>query len=147
VVNADIPLADARAAGYPTVEAIMADLKGPPDAAMYRLELHRIDAADPRHELAQNSQLSQTELEQLQKTLARLDRDCVWTTATLRAIDQHPGTRAGDLAVALGWPELHLFKTHVRKLKALGLSISLKVGYRLAPRGRAYLDLLDRSHG
>jgi hypothetical protein len=28
----------------------------------------------------------------------------------------------------------------VRKLKALGLTESLEVGYRLSPRGRAYLD-------
>jgi hypothetical protein len=27
----------------------------------------------------------------------------------------------------------------VRKLKALGLTESLEVGYRLSPRGRAYL--------
>jgi hypothetical protein len=32
-----------------------------------------------------------------------------------------------------------MFKTHVRKLKALGLTLSLQVGYRLAPRGEAYL--------
>jgi hypothetical protein len=28
---------------------------------------------------------------------------------------------------------------NVRKLKALGLTISLEVGYRLSPRGQAYL--------
>ena len=31
------------------------------------------------------------------------------------------------------------FKTDVRKLKNLGLTISLEVGYRLSPRGEAYL--------
>ena len=29
------------------------------------------------------------------------------------------------------------FKSHVRKLKGLGLTESLKVGYRLSPRGEA----------
>ena len=28
----------------------------------------------------------------------------------------------------------------MRKLKALGLTESLEVGYRLSPRGRAFLD-------
>jgi hypothetical protein len=28
----------------------------------------------------------------------------------------------------------------VRKLKALGLTESLEIGYRLSPRGRAFLD-------
>lgn len=31
-------------------------------------------------------------------------------------------------------------KRDVRKLKALGLTESLEVGYRLSPRGRAYLE-------
>ena len=30
------------------------------------------------------------------------------------------------------------FKADVRKLKELGLTESLEVGYRLSPRGRAY---------
>jgi hypothetical protein len=121
----------------------MADLAGPSDAAMYRLELHRTDAPDPRDELAQNAQPSEAELEQLQRALERLDRDHAWTTATLRAIQAQPGTRAADLAAALGWPDLHVFKTHVRKLKGLGLTNSLEVGYRLAPRGQAYLQVLE----
>ena len=32
------------------------------------------------------------------------------------------------------------FKLNVRKLKALGLTESLEVGYRLSPRGAAYLQ-------
>jgi hypothetical protein len=32
------------------------------------------------------------------------------------------------------------FKLDVRKLKNLGLTISLKIGYELSPRGRAFLD-------
>ena len=36
--------------------------------------------------------------------------------------------------------ERHPFKTDVRKLKELGLTESLEVGYRLSPRGRALLD-------
>ena len=46
--------------------------------------------------------------------------------------------RAGDLADELGRERLP-FKTDVRKLKNLGLTISLDVGYRLSPRGEAYL--------
>ena len=32
------------------------------------------------------------------------------------------------------------FKSNVRRLKALGLTESLEVGYRLSPRGQAWLD-------
>ena len=36
------------------------------------------------------------------------------------------------------------FKERVRRLKALGLTESLEVGYRLSPRGQAFLDELRR---
>ena len=49
--------------------------------------------------------------------------------------------RAGDLAASAG-RERHPFKTDVRKLKELGLTESLEVGYRLSPRGRALLERL-----
>ena len=48
------------------------------------------------------------------------------------------GVRAADLAESFG-RETQPFKTDVRKLKNLGLTISLEVGYRLSPRGAAYL--------
>jgi hypothetical protein len=36
--------------------------------------------------------------------------------------------------------EKHPFKLDVRKLKELGLTESLEVGYRLSPRGRAVME-------
>jgi hypothetical protein len=62
-----------------------------------------------------------------------------WTRETLRLIDEHPGRRAGDLADMVGRERLY-FKADVRKLKALGLTISLDVGYKLSPRGAAFLN-------
>jgi hypothetical protein len=49
--------------------------------------------------------------------------------------------RAPDLAARLGM-ETGRFKRRVRQLKNLGLTISLDVGYRISPRGRAYLARL-----
>jgi hypothetical protein len=48
---------------------------------------------------------------------------------------------AADLAAAVG-RERYPFKTDVRKLKELGLTESLEVGYRPSPRGRALLARL-----
>src|SRR5207248_11386328 len=121
---------------------LLADLKGPADAALYRIELHHTDDPDPRDQLAHQTQLGDGEFQRVHQALARLDRARAWTFATLQAIQQQPGSRAGDLAPALGWAELAEFKLHVRKLKALGLTISLRVGYRLSPRGEAYLQRL-----
>ena len=138
VHNDAIPLQDAMAAGYPSPEHLLADLKGSSELPMYRIELHPSDDADPRNALAEMP-LSESDLHRLQARLARLDRTHNWTRATLLAIKDRPATRAADLAVALGWQELAEFKLHVRKLKELGLTFSLPVGYRLSPRGEAYL--------
>jgi Mn-dependent DtxR family transcriptional regulator len=66
-----------------------------------------------------------------------------WTKSVLRLIRDRPGVRAADLARKLGRERL-AFKRDVRKLKELGLTESLEVGYRLSPRGRAVLDRLAR---
>jgi hypothetical protein len=46
--------------------------------------------------------------------------------------------RAEDLAHSVG-REKQPFKLDVRKLKELGLTESLEIGYRLSPRGEAVL--------
>jgi DNA-binding IclR family transcriptional regulator len=62
-----------------------------------------------------------------------------WTYAVLRAIAEHPGLRAADLAETFGRERL-AFKRDVRKLKELGLTESLEIGYRISPRGQAVLS-------
>ena len=59
-------------------------------------------------------------------------------------IRNHPGIVSGELARMTGY-EQKWFKPQVRKLKNLGLTISLEVGYKLSPRGAALLDRLDRT--
>ena len=61
-----------------------------------------------------------------------------WTRRTLELIRDHPGVRAGDLCKKVEM-EMPPFKVNVRKLKALGLTESLEIGYRLSARGRAWL--------
>ena len=53
-------------------------------------------------------------------------------------IARRPATLAAELASDIGM-EKPRFKTNVRKLKGLGLTQSLKVGYRLSPRGEEVL--------
>jgi hypothetical protein len=55
--------------------------------------------------------------------------------------DRRPATLAADLAAELG-RETQPFKADVRRLKELGLTESLEVGYRLSPRGDAVLCAL-----
>jgi len=62
-----------------------------------------------------------------------------WTGAVLALIADRPGVVSTDLAEAVGW-ERQDFKLHVRRLKELGLTLSLDVGYQLSPRGKSYLN-------
>ena len=61
-----------------------------------------------------------------------------WTRQVLTLIANNPAVLAENLGKRLGM-EKHPFKAKVRQLKALGLTISLDVGYRLSPRGEALL--------
>ena len=57
----------------------------------------------------------------------------------LELIRERPRVRAPDLAQSLGL-DTQPFKRDVRKLKELGLTESLEIGYRLSPRGRTVLE-------
>ena len=59
--------------------------------------------------------------------------------AVLTLIADRPGIVSTVLAEAMGW-ERQDFKLRVRRLKQLGLTLSLDVGYRLSPRGESYLN-------
>ncbi|WP_323096740.1 ASCH domain-containing protein [Intrasporangium sp. YIM S08009] len=82
-----------------------------------------------------------TELEDLGRRLDRLDARPTgpWTREILEWIRDNPHVVARELA-ALREVDLLPMKVDIRKLKALGLTISHDVGYELAPRGQAYLD-------
>jgi hypothetical protein len=136
----EITAADARRAGFPDPEAAWAMLRRR-EGDLYRIGL-RFAGPDPRIELREDDALTDADRAGIAARLARLDRASThgpWTEATLRAIAGAPGTRAADLAERFGRERL-AFKADVRKLKALGLTESLEVGYRLSPRGRAYLE-------
>jgi hypothetical protein len=139
--------ADARRAGYPDSTALVADLRGEVELPVYRIAFRRLDEPDPRDVLAADDVLTDDDVAELDRRLDRLDWASAtgpWTTATLAAIAAKPGTRAADLAAALGRDTVP-FKLDVRKLKNLGLTHSLEVGYRLSPRGTAYLELTRRA--
>ena len=137
--------ADARAAGYDTRAALVADLARyrRPGTALYRIAFHHA-GEDPRRALREADHVSERELQEIGARLARLDRSSrhgPWTRAVLELIRDNPATLAAHLAQRRGRETLH-FKADVRKLKTLGLTESLRVGYRLSPRGRVVLRRL-----
>src|SRR3954453_15329676 len=137
--------AEARAAGYESRAGLLADLAKyrAPGTTLYRITFH-YEGEDPRRALRENDRLDRSELQELKSRLPRLDRASShgpWTKDMLEMIRDNPGTLAADLAARRGREKLP-FKADVRKLKALGLTESLRVGCRLPPRERAVLRSL-----
>jgi hypothetical protein len=149
---------DARRAGHPSRAELLADLDAPPKRGIrgrppaprdgsepiYRVTLH-LTGPDPRVALRERVPRDATELAELRNRLTAIDARSArgpWTEQMLRLIAANPGTRAPDLAAGLGRP-VPRFKADVRRLKELGLTESLPVGYRLSPRGEALLATLD----
>ncbi len=140
ISDADVTEEDAAHAGFASRDALFAFLPER-DEQLYRIRF-RTGGVDPRAALRERTTITPEERADLRARLARLDArapDGPWTRATLAVIDASPATRAAELAESLGRERLP-FKADVRKLKALGLTESLERGYRLSPRGRAFLD-------
>jgi len=132
-----ITLDDARRAGFASKAELLRSLRS--EGRLYRIQFRRI-GDDPRAALRERAAISSEERTELDARLDRMDRSRgePWTRRVLEVIGGRPETHAADLAASLGREKLP-FKRDVRKLKELGLTESLLVGYRLSPRGRAYL--------
>jgi hypothetical protein len=138
---ADVTDADAQRAGYEDRATLLRELDRYPDGELYRIDFHHA-GADPREALRADADLTPDEWDRITERLARLDRASPrgpWTRQVLAAIAERPAVRAGDLAEAMG-RDTPSFKRDVRKLKEMGLTESLEVGYRLSPRGEAFLS-------
>jgi hypothetical protein len=131
---------DARRAGSPSLAALVKALEPKADRPAWRVGL-RHAGEDPRA-LLRDAVPDRAELPAILARLERLDRSSsygAWTRQTLDLIDRNPERRAPDLAVKAG-RETADFKKDVRKLKELGLTESLAIGYRLSPRGEVVVD-------
>ena len=142
VATGDITAADAIAAGYASPEQLWRPSRpGRPARVPDPVPPHR--RPDPRERLADDGDLAPGDVADLDRRLSRMDRSGgrdPWTIATLTAIGENPGVPAATLAAAAG-VERTTFKRDVRRLKDLGLTLSLTTGYRLSPRGESFLRL------
>lgn len=137
--------ADALRAGYATASELVADLRGDEGAPVYRVQFRLVEGGDPRDALASNDALTPEEVEDIRRRLARLDaasKAGPWTLETLRLIERRPKVRAQNLADELGREKEEL-KLDIRKLKNLGLTLSLETGYEISARGRAWLKTAE----
>ena len=111
-----------------------------PDDRIFEVTVHYA-GPDPRLTLRAEVP-DEGELLAIDRALDRMDEakpSGPWTRFILGWIRENPAVVSKVLASLLD-RDLQPMKTDIRKLKALGLTISLDVGYRLSPRGEAYLD-------
>lgn len=139
VVEDELTEDDAARAGFDDLAALLKWTRAKGEGDLYRIGI-RLAGPDPRIELRQQDQLTAEDAAALDAKLDRMDRaaDRPWTRETLAQIDRRPGIVSTELAAEQGLPR-DQFKIRVRRLKALGLTESLEVGYHLSPRGAAYL--------
>ena len=134
---------EARKAGFESRAQLVSELSKYPDGQLYRIAV-RLAGADPRVALRGDARLTAADVQALERKIAAMgakSQDGPWALRVLRLIEQRPGVLAARLAKSLDM-ETALFKPRVRQLKELGLTESLEVGYRLSPRGQAFLQRL-----
>ena len=142
----DITDLEAREAGFASVADLLSHLSYRDDP-IYRIRVY-FAGEDPRVRLRENADLTEAELNEIIEKLCKLDKNSKrgdWTQQYLQLIRDRPATYSGVLAKIVG-VEIPQFKPWVRKLKALGLTESLEVGYRLSPRGEKVLKALSQTH-
>lgn len=94
---------------------------------------------DPRIALREN-----LDKKELAKVCEKLRSMGDWTAEYLQMISDQPNVHAQILADSVSLEKLK-FKAKVRRLKTLGLTESLRPGYKLSPRGEKVLKLLGES--
>jgi len=140
----DITDDEARRAGESSADALRARLGVSGAEGVYRVELRHL-GQDDRITRRNEAVLDAERRAAIQARLDRLDRASAsgpWTRKTLRLIATYPGVVSTALARQLG-SERPAFKINVRKLKEIGLTESLEVGYRLSPLGEAFVGNVD----
>jgi hypothetical protein len=142
VEREDLTAIDAERAGFASLERLLTVLDRRPERPIWRIGLE-FAGPDPRASLRETVP-GPAELDDIVRRLERLDaasRHGPWTEEVLALIGAQASVPAADLAASLSREKMP-FKLDVRKLKELGLTESLRPGYRLSPRGKFVLARL-----
>lgn len=135
----------AQDAGYATPDELLATLREDPVGPLWCITLAWA-GPDPREARAENAALSPSDITDIDVLLDRIDARTPWARTTLDRIAAHPGITAAQLADGLPLGKDAL-KRRIRTLKEHGLTRSMRVGYELSARGRAYLSATDPQEG
>jgi hypothetical protein len=136
---------DALAAGFSGASALIGLLKSQKEGSIYKIAVSFL-RENSTVELSVQTEIEEAEFLEIKAALENLDKYSKvgkWTVKTLQGIRENPKLKAADLALKLK-KEKEWLKLNVRKLKALGLTISHEPGYTLSPIGEAYLSIIGQ---
>ena len=141
----DITDEDAIAAGFASAKSLTGLLMSQKEGQIYKIAVSFLKE-NQTIELRASSIINEEQFNEIKAALDNLDKFSKvgkWTTKTLLAIKGNPKMKAADLAV-IAKKEKEWLKLNVRKLKALGLTISHEPGYTLSATGDAYLEMIGQ---
>lgn len=136
----DITDEDALSAGFTNKNQLLKSFTYNNTGTIFKIYLG-YHSPDPRIKLREQTELTVQQFKDLKMKLERLDkysRQGNWTENVLLAIKDNPNLHAKGIATLTGF-EKEWLKLNVRKLKNLGLTISLTTGYELSPLGKAFI--------
>ena len=141
VGSEDLSATDARRSGFSSLTEMNDYLDTvSADGDLYRITFRFIGQIEDTTDRSAIS--SAEERGKVSKALDLRDRNSkigAWTRATLKMVAENPAVGSSVLARKLGREQADL-KQDMRKLKALGLTISLEVGYKLSAKGQSAVD-------
>ena len=143
VSQSSLSESDAKRAGFDDLESLLKEMNSRTEGQIYKIQFKLI-GKDPR--LTLQTQVSAKDLKALIEKLKKMDKLShrgPWIQKLLKLINKYPGVSSRELAQLIDYKDTLKFKLQVRKLKALGLTISLGTGYKLSPRGKKILSLLN----
>ncbi len=138
---AGIDESDLAAAGFADVASLRKALGDGTGRQLFRVAFEYLGPRAKPVAPLDEQPVDEAAFERLEKDLDRKDQRAgqAWTRPLLELIAERPGASSAVLAEALGMERMKL-KQEVRKLKKLGLTLSLETGYRISKRGASYLD-------
>ncbi len=127
------------AAGYQTAEELLKDIRPPePWRDLYEVQ-DRCAGEDHRLALRKSTDIDDAAWKAIEYVVSGIGRRGGPTGIDLlRVIAANPAKLAKEVADEIG-VERDVLKRRVRQLKEIGLTEILRVGYRVSPRGEAYL--------
>jgi hypothetical protein len=130
----------AHKAGFEDAATLLTYLKADAADTLYRIDFKYLgDQPVNRPDTHTLSIADAQALVEKLNTMDKRSRHGPWAVAVLKLIGDQPESRSADLAAQLGM-EKEVLKPNIRRLKKLGLTISLETGYRLSDRGQQIVN-------